>query len=506
MRGTAWIRCLVLATALASIGAAPAGAATVSSTTKTECDPGAPPKVQPSCGQITTLTFAAGAGETNLVTVTNPTGAVDVTDAGTPPAAGSGCTSASAAEVTCPAPQGASITASLGDGNDSWSSAVDAAVDGGPGDDVISGGSAQFAMLSGGPGDDTLTVPANSIAKLEGGPGADRMTGGYAYYGERTAPVFVDLTRPAPQGEAGEGDTITGARGVIGGAGDDDLIGSSRADDLDGGAGADRIDGGAGNDTLAGGADPTTRKAARGKVATGIAPDRITGGAGNDKIRATDRPLVADGGAGNDSIEGEAVGDVLTGGDGNDDISDEANGATTIHGGAGNDDLEGTTAVYGDSGSDTILGTGREDGGPGNDHIDVIGDASCGTGRDFADTDGIDSLVPRDCEYAGGRDVHTDARPRIAKGRATLRIFEGCDAFLVDPAVRCTFRVTLEDRSGRRLGAVTVRRGRRRNGFTAQIALTRTPARGARIRVLFRAVGTTRIGETESDDGSWTAL
>jgi hypothetical protein len=98
---------------------------------------------------------------------------------------------------------------------------------------------------------------------MDGGSGEDLVD-----YGQRTAPVTVDLAAETPAGEQGEGDEIHGfedagggsagdrltgngaTNELIGRGGDDTLVAGGGDDRLYGGSGRDRLDAGDGGDTL----------------------------------------------------------------------------------------------------------------------------------------------------------------------------------------------------------------------------------------------------------------
>lgn len=129
---------------------------------------------------------------------------------------------------------------------------------GGTGDDQLDAGSGND-LLDGGPDDDGL----------DGGFGADVIEGGsdtggqnsnnpidggdVVSYGDRTATVTVDLTKPGGQGAAGEQDEIRNVEHAIGGRAGDTLTGNQRANFLSGNDGEDVLAGEAGQDVLLGG-------------------------------------------------------------------------------------------------------------------------------------------------------------------------------------------------------------------------------------------------------------
>jgi Ca2+-binding RTX toxin-like protein len=289
---------------------APATAATVSAASFIEFD---------GRTTLTRITFKAGPGEANDVQVDPASGLV--TDAGATVTAGAGCTSVNEHQASCRiATDEVALAASLGDhddrirldkpfsessvdgagGNDTISGAcyVDAGagddivfgctsprlqprIEAGPGDDLVVGsglgevitGGGGRDVLDGGAGDDSIAdgdrADAADADQLDGGAGFDTVTS----YADRPQPVTVDLSVAAPNGAAGEGDTLQGFEGAVGGFGDDILLGTERGDQLGGHLGADRIEGRGGDDDIAGG--------------EGV--DRISGGDGDDTIHGRDQ-------------------------------------------------------------------------------------------------------------------------------------------------------------------------------------------------------------------------
>ena len=166
----------------------------------------------------TYLTFVAGAGTVNKVTLTreSPSGAVLLSDTGNPiafaPASDGTCTKLDADTVRCPASL-SKVEIHLQDGNDTFHTGlgVYTVIHGSDGDDVLEGG--------------------NGGGEIHGGAGKDSIYGG-------------DI-RDVVRGGAGD-DTI------IGGGGNDDLSGQSGRDEIHGGDGEDRIDGGADKDNVYG--------------------------------------------------------------------------------------------------------------------------------------------------------------------------------------------------------------------------------------------------------------
>jgi hypothetical protein len=245
------------------------------------------------------LVYTAAPGELNRVVV-HATGARSpwtLSDTGAAVVPGDGCTAVDAHTASCAAPPFAPESladglvvadAALGDGDDelrltepSLGAGGLLFADGGPGNDLLAVGGAG-GELRGGPGDDRLLgVGAAASTLLDGGGGRDELHGGHGSdtmsdgdldgatveaapgpdvfdggisgvdtvsYGQRIAPVFVDLARRGPQGAAGEGDRVRHVQNVIGGAGADRLAGNAGPNELDGGDGRDALFGRAGND------------------------------------------------------------------------------------------------------------------------------------------------------------------------------------------------------------------------------------------------------------------
>ena len=227
--------------------------------------------------------FVAAPGEQNHLTISTDQTTVTFHDAANP-VTSDGCTQVDAQTARCRLGE---ISIDLGDGDDTFAFAADSprqdsvVVNGGAGDDRLRAG-AGHDFLYGGGGRDSLDGGAGSdllvdndgtggavvdADVLEGGAGHDAVS----YI--RNSRVVVNLTRPAPQGGAREGDRITGVETVDGGAGNDLLIGNAGPNRLNGGNGADVIRGGGGNDHLAGNAGR----------------DAIDGGAGNDTVSGIGR-------------------------------------------------------------------------------------------------------------------------------------------------------------------------------------------------------------------------
>lgn len=158
-----------------------------------------------------TLTFVAGPGEANTVSIAYDASLASykITDTTAATTGGPGC-GAIEHEINCDGVAVKSIVINLRDGNDRWLGgdiSLVPSVDGGPGDDELSG----LGILNGGDGNDTLQALDVGSA-LNGDDGNDLLIGG--------------------QGD----DTLDG------GAGDDLLIGNDGTDKFVGGPGLDRVD------------------------------------------------------------------------------------------------------------------------------------------------------------------------------------------------------------------------------------------------------------------------
>ena len=291
-----------------------------------------------------TLTFEAGPGEANRVSIATAPGVFRIADAGAAIVPGVGCRSLTPQAVECERRRVQLLIVRLGDGNDTVSASVGipTRLNGGDGDDLLEGTEVDD-ILRGGPGADHL-FGSDGFDTLEGGPGPDLLSGGteavvreiplefdFVSYTSRTAGVRVTIDGIADDGEPGEGDNVLpDVEVVLGGRGNDVLIGN------DGFVNA--FAGGRGNDTLVGlGGDIDLLFGERGR-------DDLSGGAGVD---------ILDGGRGDDILRGGSGDDELTGGGGRDSLS----------GGSGEDDLRvrdrERDVVIGGSGYDFAIVDGK---------------------------------------------------------------------------------------------------------------------------------------------------
>jgi choice-of-anchor C domain-containing protein len=209
--------------------------------------------------------------------------------------------------------------------------------------------------------------------------------------------VGVDVV----DGGAGN-DTIWTGHGndtLIGGSGNDSLSGEDGNDTLTGGSGNDVIHGGAGNDVAVFAGNRVDYDVIRNADGTTTVIDRSTAD-GVDRVinveslRFADQTLVDEQGAwtlrgasGNDNLVGTRASDTIDGGAGNDNIrggagNDNLNGgvgADMISGGDGDDTIASSSSndtagdrLSGDAGNDRITGSSFNDtidGGSGNDQI-----------------------------------------------------------------------------------------------------------------------------------------
>lgn len=253
--------------------------------------------------------------------------------------------------------------------------------------------------------------------RFEGSPGDDMVSGGAGNdslsgaMGDDT--LYGGAGRDALDGD--EGDDVLlkgGADNNQSDAADAGASGSLMLSDYDngyaGGAGDDWIEGGAGDDIITGDDDSRVSAATDGVFdADADGADTIFGGAGNDEIHTGSWSDADDGlpnaqtGTASDRAAGGDGNDILRGAGGNDTLSGNA-GFDNMGGGAG-DDL-----MYGDGGNDQIFGE------TGNDTL--FG----GAGRDvLAGNTGDDVL------NAGGSDTNgADAASTAASGANTLADYD----------------------------------------------------------------------------------
>jgi Ca2+-binding RTX toxin-like protein len=454
----------LLLAAVLVLPVAPAGAATVSSTTSSFYDPGGKGWA-PATIVTRHIALAADAGEANALVVGAEGGVVTVLDVGAPLTPGAGCAAAGGGAVRCPVADAEilALTVALGDGDDGLEisgfgtvvvdagagadvvqSAAGGEIDGGEGDDVLSVG--VRGLLRGGPGADKLTGSPHGDV-LDGGPGTDAMDAGEGIdtlsYAGRPDAVAVDLGAPTA-GAPGEDDRVAGFEQATGGEGADVLrVGAAAAlpsptirrslrgeggdDVLEGGESQDVLDGGAGNDQLAG----------------GVGDDYLEGGPGDDAL---------DGGAGADHLVARDGADVADGGPGDDELSDlgaDGGRADVFRGGAGDDAVHGTGTADGGPGDDAVSGV-RVSGGAGDDRLAGPRTAAaarlvdCGPGRDTLTRPDDRVVLPAGCErvdpwYFGATTLRIP--PRVRGRVVTVRLPQPC--LFAYASARCRVKAVL---------------------------------------------------------------
>ena len=269
-------------------------------------------------------------------------------------------------------------------------------------------------------------------------------------FSERTKGVRYEPNGQADDGAAGEGDnlsaagyvwggagadTLISARGdaldygatIAGGRGDDTIVGSRKGDLLSGGGGDDDLAGGAGNDELKdpayfGGPGKSGNDSAAGGqgndwIELGRGDDEAAGGPGRDRIVLGPGSDSASGGDGNDSLVGEAGRDEIAAGAGNDLLTGDA-GRDGLFGGAGNDRIAAGMVVVRTWEYRTFLHSP----GPLEGLPDLVG---CGTGQDMV--------------RAGIGDRNTDCEVVLRSQPLELRGVENGDRYS-PPRIRFSIR------------------------------------------------------------------
>ena len=292
------MRLAAVVIALLLIAAAPAGAASVTMTTRENCIPAS------NCWTFHRILFEAAAGEVNDVTVTREGTDYRFADAGAPLTAAGECRTVDEHTALCPVPQSLeALIVRLGDGADHARATANASVDAGAGDDVLEGGT-----TDGGPGNDVITGDGTH----RGGDGDDRITGGQSVAGGSGDDV-IELTG------RGGADPGPGRDVVLGSPGDDHLTDSDED--------RDRIEGRGGYDVLSYENRPRMvivdlSPAARvpgDDDLTGV--EHVVGTPGTDVLQGDEGPNSFDGGGGEDQIYGRGGADTLLGGPDADTLS-----------------------------------------------------------------------------------------------------------------------------------------------------------------------------------------
>lgn len=448
------------------------------------------PNAAAPCERVFTL--QAAPGEANDVSAdASASDSFVIRDGGAPLTAGPGCTQVDATSARCPRVRG---RASLGDGDDRMtlppSFSLDVAGDGG-GDVITAGG-----IVHGGDGDDTLTGSlldggdGNDVLTgtdgndtlfgdrgddtIDGGPGIDTVHYGLAPFGAvslRNDPplaVTVDLSDPAPDGAAGERDTLRAVENVTASdAAGDVLRGDAGPNVLVGLAGSDRIFGGGGDDELSGDGE-------------------LDGGDGQDELSGDGR---LDGGDGQDALTGDGE---LDGGDG-DDVLTGDDGADVLRGGGGDDRLAGVAGadvMEGGAGDDLLDGSERQ-----SERTFDIDRLHCGSGRDrVTEPDIYDRAVA--CEriaLGGGLVVDSStlvkrSGPRVEVTVRCARSGRRCDTTVASGAgsgvaLNPPLRVRLAPGATRRLVLARLRPGAKARLRRSRVISFGTKHHGFAVRV-----------------------
>ena len=218
-----------------------------------------------------TVTFTAAPGVANRVTVTRPTGFVDIQDRA-PVSAGAGCQQLNTVKIRCPSLGVVALDIDTGDLADiiETPNGLDVTIDAGSASDRITTLNGDDD-IAGGDGKDTIKASLGAD-DYDGGSGTDTVT-----YSNRSAANAVTVTMGSGADDGGTVDESGGRRDdvmatverVIGGDGPDSLNGGGGRDQLIGGPGTDDLNGFAGGDII--------------RVADGEA-DTATCGSGNDRI------------------------------------------------------------------------------------------------------------------------------------------------------------------------------------------------------------------------------
>ena len=238
------------------------------------------------------------------------------------------------------------------------------------GDDLLNGGSGADSM-EGGKGDDTYVVDnANDAVTEAAGEGTDTVITTLASYELGANLENLTLNGGGDErsgsgnnrdneirGATGANNTLSGLKGadiligrgradtLYGGLGDDELTGNGGGDWLDGGKGADTMAGGAGNDTYvvdnAGDVVIESSDAGRDTVMTSLSTYTLTSNVENLEFSGATGPVTG---------TGNAVDNIITG---------QSDVASTLSGGAGDDELIGGSqddVLDGGTGEDTMTG------------------------------------------------------------------------------------------------------------------------------------------------------
>jgi Ca2+-binding RTX toxin-like protein len=236
-----------------------------------------------------------------------------------------------------------------------------------------------------------LIIPADGTYYIQVESSAGAEVGQYELFVYN----FAANAPALPPGTGGPGNLPVSSVTLIGGAGADSLSGTDNADLLIGNGGDDFITASGGDDVIyaGGGAD---------SVRAGDGNDRVFGQGGRDTLEAGAGDDFVDGGSSSDVIYGDDILGLLSG----DDTITGSAGADFIVGGQGNDLFYGGSnndTIFGEEGQDTIFGQGGDDvinGGINDDTIvwkqDGADTIDGSDGRDQVEvrgTSGVDTIT-----------------------------------------------------------------------------------------------------------------
>ena len=124
------------------------------------------------------LSFSAGPGEANRLTVIRAPSTFRVIDPGATVVPGVGCTATGPSQIDCVAQGVRRVQIQLGDLDDTLTLGISTRTiaDGGDGNDTLEGGEGSDDLL-GGPGNDGLFA-GDGFDLVDGGAGADTLSGG----------------------------------------------------------------------------------------------------------------------------------------------------------------------------------------------------------------------------------------------------------------------------------------------------------------------------------------
>ena len=360
------------------------------------------------------LAVSAVGDERNDIVVTITGSNARISDTGTTPVAGAGCTRAAPDTVKCPLADRTLLTVDAGGRNDAVinDSVLMSVIHGGDGDDKLIGGEARdrligdngFDTIEGHGGDDRVSARGRYIDRVTCGEGDDFV------HADASDVVADDCEQIARPDDAGESEAPGSPPAVVvpaftsgacrlllpGTAGDDVAFGTAEGDVIQGATGNDRLAGGAGDDCLFGedGDDELLGESGNDFLSGGHVLDLLVGGTGADRLNGNAGADRLEGGTGADQAAGNSGRDDISGG-ADDDLIHGGSGRDVLDGGAGNDVLKGgrradriragkgTNRVLAGRGDDLVLARNRR-----RDRI------TCGQGFDTVRADRRDRTSP----------------------------------------------------------------------------------------------------------------